>query len=167
VVCFYLSCFRPIHVSHTTIKPTQTMAEIKLDLNTTQIDSILEQLKYGKYTAENWDIDLLRGINGEAEILDILAGKIEVKTDFQAYKTNNIAIEIESRGKPSGIQTSEAKWWIFNIQIPQKDPLLIIVPLERLRQIANKYLHQNRVRMGGDNNTSKLVIVPISEVFKG
>lgn len=143
------------------------MAEIKIDLKPNQIDSILEQLRFGKYTAENWDIDLLRGINGEAEILDILAGKIEVKTDFQAHKTNNIAIELESRGKPSGIQTSEAKWWIYNIQIPQKDPLLIIVSLERLRQIVTKYAHQGRIRMGGDNNTSKLVIVPISEVFKG
>ena len=143
------------------------MAEIKLDLNTTQIDSLLKQLRFGKYTAENWDIDLLRGINGEAEVLDILAGKIEVKTDFKAHKTGNLAIELESYGKPSGIQTSEATWWLFNIQIPNKKPLLLIITLERLRQIANKYAHQGKVIMGGDNYSSKLVVVPFSEVIKG
>jgi hypothetical protein len=143
------------------------MPELKFNLNTEQVDSLLEQLRYGKYTAENWDIDLLKGINGEAQVLDILAGKIEVKTDFKAFKTGNLAIEIESYGKPSGIQTSEAHWWLFNIRIPDKEPLLLIITLERLRQICTKYMFQGKTCMGGDKMKSKLVIIPITEVITG
>ena len=141
------------------------MPKLELDYSTDQIDSILEQLRYGKYTAENWDIDILRGINGEAQVLDILAGKIEVKTDFKAYKTGNLAIEIEFNNKPSGIQISEANWWLFNIRIPNKDPLLIIIALERLRQICTKYMFQGKTVMGGDNMKSKLVIIPIQDII--
>ena len=141
------------------------MPELKLNYSTDQIDSILEQLRYGKYTAENWDIDILKGINGEAQVLDILAGKIEVKTDFKAYKTGNLAIEIEFNNKPSGIQISEANWWLFNIRIPDKDPLLLMITLKRLRQICTKYMFQGRTVMGGDNMKSKLVIIPIQEII--
>ena len=141
------------------------MPKLELDYSTDQIDSILEQLRYGKYTAENWDIDILRGINGEAQVLDILAGKIEVKTDFKAYKTGNLAIEIEFNNKQSGIQISEANWWLFNIRIPNKDPLLIIIALERLRQICTKYMFQGKTVMGGDNMKSKLVIIPIQDII--
>ena len=141
------------------------MPKLELDYSTDQIDSILEQLRYCKYTAENWDIDILRGINGEAQVLDILAGKIEVKTDFKAYKTGNLAIEIEFNNKPSGIQISEANWWLFNIRIPNKDPLLIIIALERLRQICTKYMFQGKTVMGGDNMKSKLVIIPIQDII--
>lgn len=35
----------------------------------------------------------------------------EVKEDFFCAKTGNVAIEIESRGKPSGITTSVADYW--------------------------------------------------------
>ncbi len=143
------------------------MPELKFNLNTEQVDSLLEQLRYGKYTAENWDIDLLKGINGEAQVLDILAGKIEVKTDFKAFKTGNLAIEIESYGKPSGIQTSEAHWCLFNIRNPDKEPLLLIITLERLRQICTKYMFQGKTCMSGDKMKSKLVIIPITEVITG
>lgn len=152
-------------MSHNTYHIPTTLPKLELDYSTDQIDSILEQLRYGKYTAENWDIDILRGINGEAQVLDILAGKIEVKTDFKAYKTGNLAIEIEFNNKPSGIQISEANWWLFNIRIPDKDPLLLIITLERLRQICTKYMFQGKTVMGGDNMKSKLVIIPIQEII--
>jgi len=143
------------------------MPEIKINLSTDQIESMLLQLRYGKYTAENFDIDLLRGLNGEVEALEILTGKLEVKTDFKAYKTGNIAIEIESYGKPSGIQTSEANWWLFNVRIPKQEPLMLIISLHRLKRLAAIHMHRNHVIMGGDKNASKLVIIPISEVIVG
>jgi hypothetical protein len=143
------------------------MPEIKLNLSADQIENLLTQLRYGNDKAQNFDIDLLRGLNGEVEALDILTGKLEVKTDFRAYKTGNIAIEIESYGKPSGIQTSEADWWIFNIRTPKREPLMLIISLQRLKKLATVHIHRNNTIMGGDGNKSKLVIVPISEVICG
>lgn len=143
------------------------MPEIKLNLNADQIENLLAQLRYGKYNAENFDIDLLRGLNGEVEALDILTGKLEVKTDFKAYKTGNLAIEIESNGKPSGLSTTEANWWLFNIRIPNNEPMLLIISRHRLRKLAQMHIHRGHVTMGGDKNLSKLVIIPISEVVVG
>tara|TARA_B100001094_G_scaffold297960_1_gene321472 strand:+ start:422 stop:853 length:432 start_codon:yes stop_codon:yes gene_type:complete len=143
------------------------MPELKLNLSTDQIESLLAQLRYGKHKAENFDIDLLRGLNGEVEVLDILTGKLEVKTDFKAYKTGNLAIEIECNGKPSGLTTTEANWWIFNIRIPNNEPMLLIISRHRLNKLAQMHIHRGHVIMGGDKNLSKLVIIPISEVVVG
>lgn len=143
------------------------MPELKLNLTTDQIENLLAQLRYGNNKAQNFDIDLLRGLNGEVEALEILTGKLEVKTDFKAYKTGNLAIEIECFGKPSGIQTSEADWWLFNIRIPKREPLMLIISLQRLKRLAAIHMHRNHVIMGGDKNASKLVIIPVSEVVVG
>lgn len=143
------------------------MPEIKLNLSADQIEQLLAQLRYGKYKAENFDIDLLRGLNGEVEALDILTGHLEVKTDFKAHRTGNLAIEIESYGKPSGIQTSDANWWLFNIKIPQKEPLMLIISLKRLKQLASMHMHRGHTTMGGDQMKSKLVIIPVTEIIIG
>ena len=143
------------------------MPELKLNLSVEQIESLLTQLRYGNYKATNFDIDLLRGLNGEVETLDILTGKLEVKTDFKTHKTGNIAIEVECNGKPSGLSTTEADWWLFNIRIPKEEPMLLIISRHRLRKIAQQHIHRGHVMMGGDNKASKLVLVPISEIIVG
>ena len=53
------------------------MPELKLNYSTDQIDSILEQLRYGKYTAENWDIDILKGINFREIVVPVLLELLE------------------------------------------------------------------------------------------
>ena len=39
--------------------------------------------------------------------------KIEVKEDLLYSKTGNVAVEYRSRGKDSGITTTESEWWIY------------------------------------------------------
>jgi hypothetical protein len=39
----------------------------------------------------------------------------EVKTDLMCGRTGNFAIEYECRGKPSGIVTTEADYWIYKL----------------------------------------------------
>tara|TARA_R100001443_G_scaffold35589_8_gene49396 strand:- start:6814 stop:7248 length:435 start_codon:yes stop_codon:yes gene_type:complete len=143
------------------------MPQIKLNLSVDQIENILTQLRYGKYTAENFDIDLLRGLNGEVEALQTLTGKLEVKTDFKAYKTGNIAIEVECNGKPSGISTTEADWWLFNIRIPKGESMMLIISASRLTKLAQMHLHMGHFVMAGDRNASKCVLVPIEQVICG
>lgn len=108
--------------------------------------------------------DLEVGKQGEEQIASILSMKegdgIEVKRDLMAYKTGNMAIEYESRGKPSGIATTEAEYWAY---IVEGSETVILVEVERLKSVARKY---GRLVVGGDNNTSKLVLVPLNKVFK-
>jgi hypothetical protein len=57
----------------------------------------------------------------EYDILARIKGvpyKFEVKEDFMAYKTGNVALEFGCRGKPSGIQTSGADFYVYKIHGP-------------------------------------------------
>ena len=64
--------------------------------------------------------DLKVGQQGEQVIAQILSDDtIEVKSEQDKNNknwtnTNNMFVEISSRGKPSGLSTTEAKWWIHN-----------------------------------------------------
>ena len=143
------------------------MPEIKLNLQADQIENLISQLRYGKNSPEKFDIELLRGLNGEVQALDVLQGKLEVKTDFKAYKTGNLAIEIECNGKPSGLQKSDTSWWLFNIQIPTQQPLLLIITKNRLVRLTMQHLHMGHWLMGGDRKLSKLVIIPVQDIICG
>ena len=52
--------------------------------------------------------DLEIGLNYETKLAELLGKKIEVKRDFKCLETGNIFVEYASRGKLSGIATSEA-----------------------------------------------------------
>ena len=39
---------------------------------------------------------------------------VEVKRDYKSNHTGNIVVEIEMYGKPSGLLTSTADFWVFN-----------------------------------------------------
>ena len=77
-----------------------------------------------KHTSK-WDIDLKFGKSGEDRVANLLnaeQSKIEVKTERDWwYKTGNIAIEIECRGKPSGLYATEADYWVHILHKDGKD----------------------------------------------
>ena len=111
--------------------------------------------------------DLQVGNIGEKQLSEILANqKIEVKRDSWIYKSGNVAIEYESRGKPSGIAKSQADWWAIIFSGDYEDDFILLIKSSRLKQIARKYYKEGKIKAMGDNNTSKAVLIPISEIFK-
>lgn len=112
----------------------------------------------------DFDLDLSTGERGEVLVNDMLQlSTIEVKTDFMADKTGNIAVEFESWGKPSGIAVTKARHWVF--VIPNK--IAIFVETTRLKEIARRFYQEDRVVLGGDLNKSKMVLIPIIELIHG
>lgn len=107
-----------------------------------------------------WDIDLKFGNNKESELVKIINGdKLEVKADRKAHNTGNIAVEIECYGKPSGISVSKAKHYAFVLE-----HITLIIETERLRSMLNNKDYW--VVFGGDNNASKMVLIPIRDLIK-
>ena len=105
--------------------------------------------------------DLKLGQIKEKELGDILTNKtIEVKYDLQAPKTGNVYVEYYSRGKKSGISTTEADYYCFSFGNTFH---LIIVSC--LKDRCRKYIGTDRDKLGGDNNTSKGILLPITELF--
>jgi hypothetical protein len=112
----------------------------------------------------DFDLDLSTGEQGEVLVHDMLQlSTIEVKTDFIADRTGNIAVEYESWGKPSGIAVTKARHWVF--VIPNK--IALFVETNRLKDIARRLYNEGRVTTGGDLNKSKMVLIPITELIHG
>ena len=103
--------------------------------------------------------DLEVGQVAEQTLADILEGKkIEVKRDLQAHETGNIYVEYESRGKPSGLATSEADYYCYFLS----DEHFVIIETKRFKKICREYYKMNGCTYGGDNNTSKGIKLPIN-----
>jgi len=123
---------------------------------------------------KNFKYDLKFGEIREQRVSDILlTKKIEVKTERGLWqKTGNIAIEIAYKGKPSGLASTEADYWLHILEVDGQEFCSFLFPVEVLKQrIKDMHSHGfNRtspvsIVMGGDDKLAKLVLVPIKELF--
>ena len=106
--------------------------------------------------------DLQLGQLGEKHLGNILDNeKVEVKTDYQASDTGNLFIEYLSRGKESGIITTEATWFAFIVS----NEKIILVSTNKLKKLCRPYLNTKRDVKGGDDNTSKGILLPIKNLL--
>ena len=113
---------------------------------------------------KRFDLDLAYGQVFEQKVAEILGqSKIEVKTEKDKWKTTgNIVIEYESRGKPSGIITTEADYWLHNCAIGDNIVFSLLLKVSTLRQYIAK---QNpRSVRGGDDMTSKLYLIKLTDL---
>jgi hypothetical protein len=113
----------------------------------------------------NFEYDLKIGQEGEQKIAMIFESpveKIEVKRDLKAIKTGNLYFEYESRGKKSGIATTQAEY-IFVIIEGSVGGLFF--ETKKLRDVLRPLI-PTHTKLGGDSNTSKGILISISELMK-
>lgn len=104
--------------------------------------------------------DLEVGQIGEKALGHLLMNKkIEVKTDFKAQSTGNVFVEYRSRGKNSGISTTEADYWCFIISKYQ----LILIDTDKLKDISRANWHKKT--RGGDSNTSEGILIKTKDLL--
>tara|TARA_R100000935_G_scaffold55176_1_gene84879 strand:- start:412 stop:756 length:345 start_codon:yes stop_codon:yes gene_type:complete len=109
----------------------------------------------------NFKYDLKVGQVKEQQLADIFNSKtIEVKYDLQALETGNIYVEYESRGKKSGISTSQADYYCFCF-----GSTFHLIKTTDLKNRCREFLGTERDKRGGDNNTSKGVLLPITKLI--
>tara|TARA_R110002020_G_scaffold236346_6_gene448662 strand:- start:1649 stop:1999 length:351 start_codon:yes stop_codon:yes gene_type:complete len=107
--------------------------------------------------------DLKVGQVAEKILAELLENKtIEVKRDLQAIYTGNIYIEYESRNKPSGLANSQADFYCYFIT----DGRMFLIETKELKELCRKYLGTDRDRLGGDSNTSKGILLPLTDLIK-
>ena len=123
--------------------------------------------------------DLALGQLGEGWVGKMLSSKtIEVKFDFACYKTGNFYIEYESRGKPSGIATTQADYWMLIAStekgvrlkeemsgVDSSDVMFaILLDTNRLKEICRLKYFRKDVK-GGDSNTSLGVLIKSKDLL--
>lgn len=125
----------------------------------------------------HFDHDLTRGEVGE-ELLSLFFNdiqenmKFEVKTDYRVNETGNIYVETEKYRKsdasdavPSGINVTEAKWWV---QASPDGNAMLIVKTDTLRDFI-KFAEPKESRQpiaNAGTAASKGVLVPIRGLMK-
>ena len=117
-----------------------------------------------KYTS-SFTHDLNFGEKAEDWLNEMFSnGKlIEVKNDRIIHKTGNIFIEYESRGKPSGLSTTTANYWIYRMN---ELDIAFIIPTDKLKMICREYLKEKKyIKNGGDNNTSLGLLIPFTTLL--
>ncbi len=109
----------------------------------------------------NFEYDLQLGQIKEKELGNIFNNKkIEVKTDLQAAETGRVFVEYESRNKPSGIAISKADFYCFVIS----EFSYILIETKELKKKCRSLLNTDLDIKGGDNNTSKGILLPVLQL---
>jgi hypothetical protein len=98
-----------------------------------------------------WDC---RVWNGDEEV------SFEVKADRKARFSNNIVIEFECSGRPSGINVTQSDYWVYFIV---GTGIYYMIPIDELRAAINNQKYTRKVR-GGDGYRSQMYLFP-AEVF--
>jgi hypothetical protein len=105
--------------------------------------------------------DLIVGQMAEKELAAVLQDKrIEVKSDKLAHKTGNVFVEYASRGKPSGLATTQADYYCFEVK-----ETFVLISVIKLKLICRKYFKTERDITGGDENTSKGILLPVLDML--
>ncbi len=117
-----------------------------------------------------FDIDLKYAQIFEELFVNIMEGKelVEIKTERDIWKnTGNIAIEWKSRGKLSGIAATKADWWVHFLAEGEKTIGMVMLPVPELKRRIKelKKLNIAKETRGGDDDTSRLVLLPLSKLF--
>ena len=143
-----------------------------INLKGVEMEEKLKAYQNIAYNKDNkFDVDLEFGEKFEKSLAKILTlGKIEVKTERDKWKTTgNIAVELSSRGKLSGLNTTKAEWWCQVLTFKGKIVGVYMWPVKTFKKIVKNSIMKGRGRMtmGGDNDTSELALVPLEDLTNG
>jgi hypothetical protein len=81
-------------------------------------------------------------------------GRFEVKFDRYAQRTDRVGVELECRGKPSGVCTSTATAWVFDIGTDE----FFLIKTSRLRALVPEC----QQKMTGDDRACVLALLPLA-----
>ena len=100
-----------------------------------------------------WDIQLI--------LNDSTSVTYEVKDDHYSFKSGNVAVEFECRGKPSGISVTQADFWVTKVYLkPNKESKWVVWKTSDLKESCKTY----PIKVGGDwKSNTKMYIIPLNE----
>ena len=112
--------------------------------------------------------DLEVGKEGERIVDSLFKDKlVEVKRDSWVSRSGNIAIEYESRGKPSGIATTKADYWIIIFSGEYQDKVMWVFETQLLKKVSREYFKKSNVKkvVFDDNEIKKLILKNGEEIL--
>lgn len=136
--------------------------------NDSRYDLLVDQSKIK--SCFNFVNDMEVGAAGENFVNKIFGDdkiKLEIKKDDWTIKSSNLALEFESRGKPSGILTTQADFYCFVVG----HFFVLMLPVDFLLQVYKKYINiPSYIKNVGDRDktgkpTAKVILLPWNELL--
>lgn len=129
--------------------------------------AIKTEEEVGELLKELYDAKIIKFCNtNKYDILAEIKEKeysFEIKEDFMSWKTGNVALEFECRGKPSGIQISEASFYIYKIH--EKNEIHFYLFKTSILKKMVKEQKYFRVVNGGDKGSNSMNYLFKHETF--
>lgn len=121
-----------------------------------------------------FDVDLQFGQQGERWLmwLGTDQAKVEVKTERDTWmNTKNAVFEFKSRGKASGITTTQSDYWLHIFSERDRAVMAFMFRVDELKGFLrvvyrNPEKYGARICRGGDDNTSEVILVPIEQLHR-
>jgi hypothetical protein len=139
---------------------------VDIEITDDLVKDILAHVRKEGGAEKRWDINRVEGELAETalnEILDSDGTNIEVKRDFAASTTGNVAVEFMCGGNPSGISTSQSDWWAFALAGDFfNDEVVVLIKKKRLERL----LVPARIVRGGDKGKANMYLVRVEELVK-
>jgi len=121
---------------------------------------------------KKFDLQLSQAMVNERRLGEIFScatiEKIELKSEtWQWEQTGNICIEYRQRGKPSGIATTSADFWIHELRRADATLVYLMFPVERLKELAREAIKAGRCRSGaGDAGLFDVALVRLRDILR-
>jgi hypothetical protein len=118
---------------------------------------------------KKFDLQLGDALIAEKRLAEIFCAgtikKIELKTESWLWeRTGNICIEYRQNGNPSGIDVTEADYWVHELVRDGETLCYLMFPVERLKQLIDQV--GRRVQAGGDGGRFDNILIPLREILK-
>lgn len=135
----------------------------------------MSRVKYG--SDHKFDLQLEQALIDERRLGEIFETKriekVELKGEtVQWEETGNIAIEFRQNGRPSGISTTEADYWVHELKRPATEPdqtftlVYLMFPMERIKELARTAIREGRVcHRSGDGKRSAVALVRLRDIL--
>lgn len=119
-----------------------------------------------------FDLQLSQALINERRLAEIFEQgrieKIELKSEtWQWEQTGNICIEFRCDGRPSGISTTEADYWVHELRRDDETLLYLMFPVDRLKRLAREAYKRGRWRSGaGDDGRFDVVLLKLTDILR-
>jgi hypothetical protein len=120
---------------------------------------------------EKFDLQLNQALLHERRLAEIFRNqkieKIELKSEtFQWERTGNIAIEYRCDGKPSGISTTEADFWVHELRRNDATLVYLMFPIDRLKALAREAIKSGKCRSNvGDDGRFDVALIRLRDIL--
>lgn len=109
-------------------------------------------------STNKWDFELRFPKDGST-------GGVEIKEDFKSGDTGNTVVEFECRGKSSGIETTQARYYLYKFHL--KDAVeYYMISTAMLKWVIKQAFYVQIVTGGDANSNTKMYLFRLKTFIK-